>query len=420
MARLLERVPEGAHFFWLHRPLADLPGVLNWVQGFEDLIHRDAEGYLKKARSIATATPDRNELIRKLETVKFSPAVYSVNRDQASGEVYCLLPGNIAFPRPKVVPAVTKLFAEFNRSADDVGGFMFYTRESDGRYEASVVQSTEAIAKLIKTVGNAVQQEYLSRPERMPELHRMVVTDRDTSPARFTEVLLRNPDWEFLPSGNIRWPVAQPTQKTDSKPHHAIAPRDAQAPEKLIDLTSYYNASPNDSWHAGGLGNNDLSSLPQGIQEFAGVKFDVRGIVQVSGQDAEQQLSVRFPKEVAGIQVGKTCGQLHFLHAAGWQSPDGTKVGLYRVHYQDGQTQEIPVVYGTHVRDWWAPSGTGPVTDSQVAWKGSNQASQSSGVSLQLYKTTWRNPRPDAQIASLDYVSCMSRSAPFLVGITAD
>ena len=33
---------------------------------------------------------------------------------------------------------------------------------------------------------------------------------------------------------------------------------------------------------------------------------------------------------------------------------------------------------------------------------------------------TWENPRPDQVIQSLDYVSTMTDSAPFLLGVTLE
>ncbi|MBI4658431.1 MAG: hypothetical protein HY735_06230 [Verrucomicrobia bacterium] len=420
LSKLLDRVPEGADFFCLHRPLADLPPAFQWVQGLEELVHRDVNGYLAKVRQAAEGISDPAVLARKIENVKFSPAALSINRDTDTGELYCLLPGNLAFPRPKIAPAVLKLFAEFNESADQSGGVVVYTRVSDGKFEGAILQNTDAISKLIRTVGNAIQEQYLGSPEKMAGLKQLIVTERDRDSKRFNQILARNPDWEFLPRPGARVQVTRARKQTEAKPQQPIAPRDPDASAKLIDLSPYYNASPNDSWHSGGTPNNDLKSLPQGIHEFAGTKFDVRGIVQLSGKDAEQQLSVRFPKEVKDIKIGQSCGQIHFLQATGWQARDGTKVGAFIVHYQDGQAEEVPIVYGTHVRDWWTQPGTPTVTASEVAWKGANAASSGSGVSLQLYKTTWKNPRPDAQIASLDYVSAMSSSAPFLIAVAVD
>ena len=418
--KLLSRVPTGANYICVNRPLADLPGVLEWVRDIEELVHRDAGSYLSKARRSAEGTTNQAELARKLQSIPFSPVISSVNRDAQSGEVYCLLPGNIAFPRPKVAPAALKLFADFNRSADEVGGCLFYTRVADGTAETSFVSSTEGLSRLIKTVGNAAYDQYLDDPAKMAELQNLFVTERDKNSKRMDEIIMRNPAWEFLGQIQIGGRPAQPKTQTDARPHHPIAPRTAETPVNLIDLSKHYNAALNDSWHTGGISGNDLSSVPQGVQEFAGVKFDVRGLVQLSGKSAAEQLSVRFPKEVKNIRMGRACRQLHLLQAAGWPSPVGTQIGSYVVHYQDGTTEQIPIIYGKHVRDWWSQRTDPAVTDSEVAWKGTNAASKSSNTTLELYKTTWKNPRPDAVIESLDYISAMTPSAPFLLALTAE
>jgi hypothetical protein len=61
-----------------------------------------------------------------------------------------------------------------------------------------------------------------------------------------------------------------------------------------------------------------------------------------------------------------------------------------------------------------------PMPNGVVAWRGENTATRRRGFSLQLYRTTWENPVPGAEIASLDFISRLSSSAPFLVAITAD
>jgi len=60
------------------------------------------------------------------------------------------------------------------------------------------------------------------------------------------------------------------------------------------------------------------------------------------------------------------------------------------------------------------------VSGSEVAWKGANAASTAANVTLQIRKTTWKNPHPDKAITSIDYVSSMSHSAPFLIALTVE
>jgi len=42
------------------------------------------------------------------------------------------------------------------------------------------------------------------------------------------------------------------------------------------------------------------------------------------------------------------------------------------------------------------------------------------GTTIQLFKTTWHNPRPATEITSVDFISEMKNGAPFLIAITAD
>ncbi|MDA1275586.1 MAG: hypothetical protein O2960_16330 [Verrucomicrobia bacterium] len=423
LAKLLDRVPDGANHVSIHRVLNGLPYVVDFLANFEALLHRDADAYLTKARAIAGETSDPEELTHKLQALQFSPLVYSLNRDKESGDIYCLLPGGISYPRPAIAPHVVKLLQDFREQADDVGGLLSYTRVADGTFEGSIIQSTEALSKLIKSIGNSIQEQILSDPGHMMELKDQIWTGQDRDANRFEEIITRNPTWEALPmprqSGG--WGQVQINQnKAEAKPSVDIAPRDAGAPANLIDLSDYFNASVNESWHAGGIANNDLGAIPQGVQELAGVKFDIRGIIQLTGRGAEEQLSVQFPKEVTGIQINRSCERLHALHAVGWVESDGTKVGSLVIHYSDGESRELPIVYGKQVSDWWTPPNTPVVTDAQVAWKGSNSASANLQSTLQLYKTSWPNPRFDAKIETIDYVSSHSNSAPFLIAITVE
>ncbi|MFM1945679.1 MAG: hypothetical protein RI897_4661, partial [Verrucomicrobiota bacterium] len=127
---------------------------------------------------------------------------------------------------------------------------------------------------------------------------------------------------------------------------------------------------------------------------------------------------LRFPKAVEGIAVHRKADRLYFLHACAWPSPVGTQVGMYVIHYANGQQQQVPINYGKDVLDWWLNEGTdGFAVD--VAWKGANSASPG-GPELGIFKTTWNNPRPEQEIESIDYRSAMTDSAPFLLGITAE
>jgi hypothetical protein len=194
-----------------------------------------------------------------------------------------------------------------------------------------------------------------------------------------------------------------------------IPERLPQTPSQCIDLTEYYNAALLQTWHPG-MQNNSLEMLPPGLLQLAGAVYDVRGLIQLSGLDL-RNAGGHYPKQITGIKIGKTCRQLHFLHAAGWQSPDGTLIGSYIIHYAGEQEQVIPIVYGEQVRDWnGSKDMSTELTQGQMVWSAINSA----GLHVRLFKTTWVNPMPEREITSMDYTSAMAQAAPFLVAITAE
>ena len=162
--------------------------------------------------------------------------------------------------------------------------------------------------------------------------------------------------------------------------------------------------------------NNSLDVLPPGLLQLADVVYDVRGIIQLSGTDL-RKAGGHYPEQINGIKVGQRCRQLHFLQAAGWHSPEGTRLAAYAVDYGDGSDQVIPIVYGEDVRDWNGSNDpNNEIAHGTMVWSAINNA----GLHVRLFKTTWVNPMPEKEIASLDYTSAMVNAAPFLIAITAD
>lgn len=409
ISKLLDRVPQGANLIQIRRTLHRLPEYVEWLSGLEDLIHRELRNYLEQARQAVKEAPSPEEAQEKLEALSMPALVYSLNRDSETETLYLTLPGNLVFPRQKVTPILKDLLSGFAAQARQVGGSLQYTHVQPEVWEWSFTQNTEAFARLISTVGNRLFENYLGDPEKQQELRNSVITERDTKRENFEEILVKNPRWAFLP---------EPKEKSEAQAPAEIPERDEQCPPELIDLSAHYNGALGEDWQVGGVPNNSLKNLPTGLQEFSGVKFDVRGIIQLSGKGAEENLQVKFPEAVNGIQVGMKGEQIHFLHAAAWSDPDGTKVGHFTVHYAGGQTEEIPIVYGEDVRDWWSQSNEPSEDKAQVAWSGPNSATADGNPPKRVFKTTWQNPHPDLLIESIDYVSAMANSAPFLIAIT--
>ena len=175
---------------------------------------------------------------------------------------------------------------------------------------------------------------------------------------------------------------------------------------RSIDLGPHVNQKLNERFHNYREGN-DLATLPTGRQNFAGIAFTVGGgVVQVGGEK---------PAKVAGIKVDAKAVKLHFLHAGGFcgSVPLNTPIGKYVVHYDDKSTEEIEIVYGKDVVDWWVQPGVSDPTRSKVAWEGQNAFS-----AIKLFLTTWENPNPEKRIVTLDYVA--TEGTPFCVAISAE
>jgi len=410
---LLDRVPEGANYVSVQRVLQHLPRWVDWIGALESRLYADAYKYLEKAQATVDSSSDLETAIHTIRGMKIPMIIGSVNIHPETKQVYALLPaGNmpLMFPRPKVVPLVQKLFEDYAAQADSIGGSLVYTKVSDESYQLAVLQSTAAVTTLTRTVGNALFENYLATQERRAQLQRQISTQRDGDATAFDEVIVRNPQWAFIP---------QPQPKVPAEPSKKIPARATGTDKRMVDLSDHYNAALNETWHKGGMSNNTLKDLPRGIQTLGGTSFDIRGIVQLSGQQAERELSVQFPEEVANITVQQKGQNVHFLHACGWQSPEGTSIGAFVIHYSNGQTRSVPIIYGVDVQDWWMSEQFSSDSKPNVVWTGKNHSTPD-GPPLGAFKTTWVNPLPDVEIDHIDYQSAMMNSAPFLIAITVE
>lgn len=409
-ARLLESVPEGANYVSVCRLLVSLPGCVDWLAELEERVHTDGQAYLRQAQALVDASDDPAAAKNALLGLPMPVLMASVNVDPETKRVYALLPAGPAafvFPRPRVIPLVQELLKDYAAQADDVGGSAVYTKVGSETWEYSVRQSTAALTTLTKTVGNALFENYMGSPDWQQRLQQKVGAARDWDDTVFNEVVIRNPRWASMP---------QPKPKTPAKPSQPIPSRAPGTDVRLLDLSDHYNAALTETWHRGGMSNNTLKDLPRGVHAFDEISFDVRGIVQLSGRGALQELDVEFPKKVTGIAAGLQADTLHFLHGCGWAAPNGTAIGKYVIHYANGQMRTIPIIYGTHLQDWWADSAG---TTLDVAWSGPNH-SASDGSNISIYQMAWPNPLPSLEIASIDYQSEVEEPAPFLIAITAE
>jgi hypothetical protein len=144
-----------------------------------------------------------------------------------------------------------------------------------------------------------------------------------------------------------------------------------------------------------------LKALPQGVHTLGAESFDVRGMIQLSGEEL-RTYGQHWPHYLRDIPVHRWVKRIHFLQGAVSEVVDGRKIGFYTVHYASGRTQEVSIVYGRDLRALWQPSdSSGTVSNAVVAWSGRNPSASERGMLLRLYRKSWENPRPEDEIRSL-------------------
>lgn len=212
----------------------------------------------------------------------------------------------------------------------------------------------------------------------------------------------------------------------DRRAAFGIAPRPSEVYERQLDLSWFYNAGlRQDFWLLTNriYRTDNLASLPAKPQTISGVRFDVRGIVQLSSLMLRKQ-GMDYPERVGGIPVGQHANRVHFLHGAAWFSQEDTVVARYTMHYEDATMGQLQVLYGPMLRDWqFGPEviqRERALDSAQAAWQGPLQRWDAYWPHWggRLYCTTWTNPHPEKAIETIDLVSTMTRTAPFIIAIT--
>lgn len=200
-------------------------------------------------------------------------------------------------------------------------------------------------------------------------------------------------------------------------------------PERAVsvNLAPYANRSFTDETagdRKGGWtdqGANDFRTMPLGRVEAAGVPFEIidpaknagKSCLILAGTDRNY-----FPEAIRGIRVGGKFLRLFFLHTAAWG--DQPEAGRYRIFYADGKSIDYILNGKRNIGNWWGPS---PLPEAKVGVAGNN---------LGTYVAEWVNPRPEMEIASIDFLSPLYRdkanidwlptktAVPILVAVTGE
>jgi hypothetical protein len=213
--------------------------------------------------------------------------------------------------------------------------------------------------------------------------------------------------------------VNVPRAGSKTRPIFPIPPRDANAGTNQIDLGSLYNVALVESWQpirTSLQADLSLKALLYGTRDFAGVVFDARGLVQLRRSSADCAM---FPDRVS-IPLGRKLSRFHVLHGTRWEGLEGKPVGSFVLHYTDGSDAETPIVYGDHLLcELAVKNPTHSCKAADLAWSGPDPTGRSEYL-FRVFKAKFENPRPDREVAWIDYTSKVGKAAPFLVALTVE
>ncbi len=219
------------------------------------------------------------------------------------------------------------------------------------------------------------------------------------------------------PTGSIPDPANLPM------PHRGIAPRQAGAGSSQLDLGPFYNSAlavdPDDPSSLA----DHFQSMPLGMLESDGVQFEIRGMIQLSGERRQREVGT-LPDRVNGIPVRQSFKRLHLLGAVS-NAPRyllrPQVVARVRFHYRDGEVRETPLTLGEELEDYWSPvRGPKIARKATVGWQSFSPSSESNSNMIQLLHAVLNNPRPDVDVDSIDLESAKAYPDPFFVAATVD
>lgn len=235
--------------------------------------------------------------------------------------------------------------------------------------------------------------------------------------------------WAPIPPGHD--PPANPPVPAFNRVWRIASGEQPQRRFATCDLAPHCNADLVDDWDGRGwMGEGpdyDLRHVRPGLTWIGEVPFEVaagtdpstaRCLLLAGTADETRKL----PQRVLSVAVEGRASALNFLHCTGLPSRRDRRlyaegnpgpVGYYLVHYADGGSEVIPLLYQGNIDDW--NSQRGPA--QAVAVTGTQTAA---GALVTLAAVRWPNPRPDVAITTIDVVSLLAGPRLALLGLCVE
>ena len=192
-------------------------------------------------------------------------------------------------------------------------------------------------------------------------------------------------------------------------------PRDPSTPANLLDLTPHATLNPRRHGSTGTtLEIANLCGLPQGVQRFSGVDFDLRATVALDAAQKQELYSSKPAAHAAlviaaGIVIPQQVARMTALELLATSitfvqvPPPETKPVIANVvlHYTNGTTARVPLRYGHDFMMWTQEL---PPT-SHLGWQAGvpkTETGLQGSPSVNLFRVRVLNPYPERAVRSLD------------------
>ncbi len=189
--KLIDKAPAGIHTLHVGTSDDTAASILELAGVAEDTVHIELNTYLTSISKALEAAPAlQASLLAKLAS-QMPEYVISANKDAATGKVYLVLPGNITYPRHKLVPSAKACFEEFIAKAGTTGGAAYCARTIPGQHEMLVLQNSEGLAMLIKSTVNSFYSQFMITPEGKAKFQKLLRGPYDGP--RESQMIFSNP-----------------------------------------------------------------------------------------------------------------------------------------------------------------------------------------------------------------------------------
>lgn len=195
-------------------------------------------------------------------------------------------------------------------------------------------------------------------------------------------------------------------------------------PGELFNV--HANSLETPSWFQAGRYGADLRHMPKGEQSFAGIRWYVEPdrltseptLLVLKGTGSESEA------EAIAVPVGRKADTLALLHTYSpgpalrrlWEDEERDEpVVLYtcKVNYSDGASRRVPIRWDRQIRQWRHWGTPGRLPEARLAWTIREKRRGGHRGWLAVYAFEWENPRPEAEIASVELVSANTAEADY-------